>query len=295
MEWNHPSWLPAVILPIGVLAAAVAGYGLQRWRLKRFGDSRVLGIRAGLIPQLLRFALLALGVSCAAAILAGPYRDARVDPAVDAMRIVLDFRPTVESGPENQRLWEDYCDGAASVEAMFPSGRFSVYAAGNPVRQLVPETSDAEGLSMVLGAAAPVGPADSGDRLQENLATLLSLKEERAFRVAVITSRTREDLARLDSALPLSGRPLLFVRIPPGRGAFEFGIANGRGGWSWGEASEVIRRLAGGKDRGGPWWRSLLERLTATQLLGLAGFLFLLMELSFPLASGQSRGWERHG
>lgn len=290
MHWEHPAWLWAQSVPLLALLASIAAYLLQKRRMRRFGDNVILGVTYRSGRRLLRALLLALAASCAAAITAGPVRkSAGESHAPPSVKIVLDFK--VEKSPgETARVWEVFCDGVELLSALVPSARLSVSGLEDAEGLVIPETSDVDGLLLILNGFLPRETKMDSAQVSEKLAALLARKDASSMgRIVLVSTRTRRELEDLWLSLPTVANKPLLMRLPPEGDPSEYGLPGSRGDWNWSGQEETVRRFLENQVTG--WnWPAQLKLFSITQSLAFAGFLFLLMEIAAPLFTRAGTG-----
>ncbi len=285
MHWKYPLWLWAQIFPLFVLAAAIAAYAIQRRRLLRFGDRRVLRVPRRISWQLLRALLFVLGGACAAAVLAEPDWYARgVPSSTPSLDIILDLTSGAQPAGQADPGWETFYDSVDSLCAAAPGSRMSLYGLGYAEGLEVPQTSDVEGLLLVLNGFLPRKEKPTAVEASAELAArLVRQAGADSLRVVMISSRTREDLQKFWVSIPKSASTPLLLRIPVEGGAPEFGLPAGSAGWIWSGQTATLRSFLAGRSVRDRSWPAPWNRLSAVQAVALAGFLLLLGEIAGPL------------
>ncbi len=290
MYWSHQSWLWAEILPVfAVLAAAVAHF-LRGRRMKRFGETKVLGTSAHPIRHIAGAVLVAAGVACAAAVPAGPRwrrSDSPTEPGLT--QIILDFKCEGDSGQEAQDLWDDLCDQIDLLLSQALSPRFSLRGVANASDLEIPDTFDRLGLLLILTGHTP----DCSRRIPANLQDVeesLSSQSGEHQRRIVVSTRSREALSPLQIPADTDGEKPLVIRIAGETHSAEWAVVPVNGEWTWGREQQILRRhlspAVADDQRRQPLWK----RLSAVQLLALAGFIFLSVDALLPILGKLGKG-----
>ncbi len=286
MYWKYPAWLWAQSLPLLVFLALITGRVLQLRRIRLFGDRQILQVAPRTTWWATRTILLVLGTASIAAILAGPSENTYgVSSTVPVIDLIIDYRSDNTPGGEAEQSWEAFCDNIGSLVTLAPFGRFSVFGPDDPAMKLVSDTADSEGLLLLLNSMQPQHTGRPADTLGRELHVLFRRGAEREERnVVLLSSRTREELLLLGLSVPQPARKPLFIRLPRGKHAAEYGIPVEGNAYAWSDTPDALAKLLLGRENPDERARPLSRRLSRAQVFAFAGFLLLFDEFVGPLS-----------
>ena len=282
MRWSDPKYFWTQFLPALLLIGWVLADKARRRRLHAFGDPVIMGVPRRLARSAIALGLQVLGFAAASAVLPMPEKEhkrERLRPTL--IEIVLDARLFDASTSEGPSPLDAAEYQVRAVLQTAGSAHFALYKAANPIELLVPATSDAQGLLIVMGRMRLA--KQGGDRAQLSESVRALTKRESADaswrrKMVVISREAPEDRAWSSSAAE-DGPSLLWVRLAaedrrPGASA-----ADKQASWIWSDDGTGLREfLAEGRPQE-PETGGRPAGLTIVQSLACLGFVVLLGEV----------------
>ena len=250
-----------------ILAGSLVAHRNRRRRIAQFGDAAVLGLVRRRYSWIIAPLLTSSAAGFAAATLV--LQPAEQGPQGNAgdLEIVIDAQ--FAKGPTGADAAVEVSDAIRAVVSQSPPGRLSVSLSGDPAQLLIPPTSDAQGVLVVMdGSSMRETPAADStaaqrDRRQSDAGT---------GRVVYVTSQQPDDVENTLRGVRGHHQDVAFVVVTAGSGGLLFGTYDRNGSLSWSASPLTLHEFLTSERvaKAGIW--SWLQNFSAVQGMALLGF-----------------------
>jgi len=204
------------LLPVAVVTAWIVAERARMRRLRSFGDPDILGMLGGKRARILALALLTGSFVSLATILPFAVPKAAPPDGESLVEILLDSR-IAEGGDSQVAYVLEYVEEKVRAAVQFsPPSHFALYKSANPLQVVVPPTTDAQGLLILLNRLREEWQGEGPVSFHDSVDALRGLKTPHKNwrrRIIGITAPAREDPAA--KSPPAYDAPeVLILRVP---------------------------------------------------------------------------------
>jgi len=262
-----PDILVPVLAALLIMGACVARRNLVR-RMARFGDMNLAGAAVRRYAWIPGPVLTAAAVGCLAAALAVPERQRTVSE--DVVEFALD--PGLLGGEAAGDFRSGTAGAVRLLMAQAPGRLYSVSAAGEPVTVLIPETSDADGVFLMLDrlVSGPGYEAVSGQAGRNQ-----PVRGGHRRIVCVVASRSEDGTGAIPG---MRDRCAAVLKAASENEPLLFGCRDADGMLRWSASPAAVASMLNSVPQRGPGIIEWMNAMDTVQRLALAAFFLLASE-----------------